>query len=136
MEEKSWIVVSEGENNEKFTATRKYRKWEGKFMTGVDHTFSSEVRSTPVMNLLSHFPYSLVAANFSIAHFKTSSFQLAECNSRFEFTPSFDTVHDNSIKYLIRHLIYQYFTSNCSRYPWLQDSYQLVRIFKHFLCTF
>ena len=43
---KTRIVVSEGENSEKFTATRECKKGESKFMTGVDHTFSSEVPAT------------------------------------------------------------------------------------------
>ena len=46
MEEKSRIIVSESEDNDKFAATREYEKWESKLMTGVDHTFSSEVLAT------------------------------------------------------------------------------------------
>ena len=41
-----------------------------------------------VMNLLSHFSHSLVAANLSTAHFKSSSLQLAECNFHFKFVSS------------------------------------------------
>ena len=43
---KTRIVVSEGENSEKFATTRECKKGESKFMTGVDHTFSSEVLAT------------------------------------------------------------------------------------------
>ena len=33
MEEKSWIIVSEDEDNGKFATIRECEKWESKFMT-------------------------------------------------------------------------------------------------------